>query len=145
MKRIPIAAFIVIAVWLALSACASQALVISDSMQPEDYFQLAQERAEKKDYAAAIAYYYKCKEKFPDNLEKNTWASYEIAFLYHKMRDDAKALVLLDELLSLYKQDKSRVLPQAPKLLAEQVRENIINKGKNDLHTEPAKAVPPAQ
>ncbi len=134
----------VIAFWLALSACASQELVISDSMQPEDYFQLAQDRAEKKDYATAIAYYYKCKEKFPDNLEKNTWASYEIAFLYHKMRDDAKALVLLDELLSLYQQDKSRVLPQAPKLLAEQVRENIINKGKNDLHTEPAKAVPPA-
>ena len=135
MRRIVLLA-IAATLFAGVVSCASQEPVISDTMTPEDYFQLAQERVEKKDYAAAIAYYYQCKEKFPDNLEKNTWASYEIAFLYHKMNDDAKALVLLDELLSLYTQDKEQVLPKAPKLLAERVKANILNKGKNDQHTE---------
>jgi outer membrane protein assembly factor BamD (BamD/ComL family) len=134
MKQISIIA-VVAAVCLASFTCAGQAPVFDDTMTAQDYFQRAQDRADAGDYANAIAYYYKFKEKFPDNLEKNTWASYEIAFLHHKMGEDAKALVLLDELLSLYTQDKGQVLPKAPKLLAEEVKEKIINKGKNDYHT----------
>src|SRR4030042_2067217 len=104
---------VIAAVWLTSSSCASEPPVFTDSMKPEDYFQRAQERAEKRDYSNAITYYYKCKEKFPDNLEKNIWASYEIAFLYHKMRDDAKAIELLDGVIALYSQDRGSVLPKA--------------------------------
>jgi tetratricopeptide (TPR) repeat protein len=105
-------------------------------MKPEDYFQRAQEYAERGDYTTALSLYYKLKETFPDNLEKNTWASYEIAFINHKMGDDAKALKLLDELLALYTQDKSGLLPKAPKALAQKVRDNIINKDKPNLTTQ---------
>jgi outer membrane protein assembly factor BamD (BamD/ComL family) len=116
-------------------SCQSEPPVFDEAMEPADYFQRAQERVEVKDYATAITYYYKCKEKFPDDLDKNTWASYEIAFLYHKMENDEKALVLLDELLALYQQDKDGVLPPAPKILAEKVKDNIINKGQYDNKT----------
>ncbi|HEQ71242.1 MAG TPA: hypothetical protein ENN69_02035 [Spirochaetia bacterium] len=101
-------------------------------MTPEDYLQMAQERADRGEYQIAIDVYYKMKETFPNNLEKNIWASYEIAFLYHKMGNDAKSLELLDELLTLYSQDQRNVLPKAPKILAEQVKSNIENKGQYD-------------
>jgi tetratricopeptide (TPR) repeat protein len=120
---------------MAWVACQSPAPVFDDKMKPEDYFQRAQERAEKGDYEGALAYFFKCKEVFPDNLEKNTWASYEIAFLYHRMGNDEKALKLIDELLSLYAQDKSKVLPKAPFSLAQKVRDNIVNQGQYDNKT----------
>lgn len=109
-------------------SCPSAEPVYSENMLPEDYFQLAQDRAERGDYKTAIAIYYKMKETFPANLEKNIWASYEIAFLYHKLGDDSTCLKLLDELLILYAQDTNKHLPTAPKKLAEILRDNIINK-----------------
>jgi len=115
---------------LSTIACQSAAPVFDSKMRPEDYFQRAQEKADFGDYAGALAYYRKFKEVFPNNLEKNVWASYEIAFLYHKMGDDKKALELFDELIALYTQDKSGVLPKAPKILAEKVKDNILNKDK---------------
>lgn len=111
-------------------SCQSQEPVYTADMKPEDYFQQAQDRADRGEYQTAIAIYYKMKETFPDNLEKNTWATYEIAFLYHKMGNDAKALEMLDELLALYTQDQRGVLPASPKKLAEMVRDNIVNKDK---------------
>lgn len=111
-------------------SCQSGEPVYSSDMLPEDYFQKAQDRAEAGDYQTAVKIYYKMKETFPDNLEKNTWATYEIAFLQHKMGDDVKALQMIDELLSLYSQDKKNILPQGPKKLAEMVKDNIVNKEK---------------
>ncbi|MBN2351676.1 MAG: hypothetical protein JXD23_03830 [Spirochaetales bacterium] len=129
MKRLMCVLFAVTMI-LSTAACQSGAPVYDAKMRPEDYFQRAQERADLGDYDNALAYYFKFKEVFPDNLEKNIWASYEIAFLYHKKGDDKKALQLIDELLSLYTQDKSGVLPKAPKELAEKVKDNILNKDK---------------
>jgi tetratricopeptide (TPR) repeat protein len=125
---------------LSASACQSATPVFDSKMKPEDYFQRAQERADQNDYTNALAYYYKFKEVFPNNLEKNIWASYEIAFVYHKMGEDAKSLQLLNELLALYAQDKNGVLPKAPKSLAEKVKDNIVNKSQYDDKT----AKPPA-
>jgi outer membrane protein assembly factor BamD (BamD/ComL family) len=139
MKRCVIFSLFV-ALILSTSACQSAPPTFDANMKPEDYFQRAQERSEQGDYANAVAYYYKFKEVYPNNLEKNIWASYEIAFLYHKMGDDAKALKGLDELLTLYSQDKSGVLPKAPKTLAEKVKDNIVNKDKYYNQT----AKPPA-
>ena len=117
---------------VALLSCASSPPTYTADMTPEDYLQMAQERADRGEYQIAIDVYYKMKETFPNNLEKNIWASYEIAFLYHKMGNDAKSLELLDELLTLYSQDQRNVLPKAPKILAEQVKSNIENKGQYD-------------
>ncbi len=132
--------FVAIMLILSTSACQSAQPVFDAKMRPEDYFQRAQERTDQGDYNNALAYYYKFKEVFPNNLEKNIWASYEIAFIYHKMGENEKALKLIDELLALYTQDKTGVLPKAPKALAEKVKDNIINKDKYSNQT----AKPPA-
>jgi outer membrane protein assembly factor BamD (BamD/ComL family) len=139
MKRLATVLVLIVCL-LSSSACQSTTPVFDSKMKPEDYFQRAQERADQSDYANALAYYYKFKEVFPNNLEKNIWASYEIAFVYHKMGNDAKSLQLVNELLALYEQDKNGVLPKAPKSLAEKVKDNIINKSQYDVKT----AKPPA-
>ncbi|MBN1523460.1 MAG: hypothetical protein JW904_03150 [Spirochaetales bacterium] len=109
-------------------SCASEEPVITDDMIEEDYFQRAQEASDHENYKLALKYYYQFKERYPDNLEKNTWASYEIAFLYHKTGDDAKSIELLNELLALFAQDKTGVLPKAVKVLAETVKQKIQEK-----------------
>lgn len=127
-KKLVLLLFLIALAITAICSCPSAEPVYSENMLPEDYFQLAQDRAERGDYKTAIAIYYKMKETFPDNLEKNIWASYEIAFLYHKLGDDPTCLRLLDELLTLYAQDTNKLLPTAPKKLAEILRDNIVNK-----------------
>jgi outer membrane protein assembly factor BamD (BamD/ComL family) len=116
----------VVCVILALSAvgCASTPVPsdISD-LTPAEIFQKAQDASDKSDYAAALQFYKLFQEKFPGDVEHQVWASYEIAFLYHKMGDDKTALVILDELLARYA--KGEKLPEAPRILAEKVKERI--------------------
>jgi len=114
-------------------------MAITSDMSPEDYFQKAQDASDRGNFPLALKYYYKFKETFPNNLEKNVWASYEIAFLQHKMGNDEKALELFDEIISLYTQDKSSVLPKAVLTLAESVKKKILDSQKKP---EPAPAEP---
>jgi len=107
-------------------SCASQEPVFTEGMTPEDYFQRAQDAADKGHYELALKYYFKFKETYPDNLEKNVWASYEIAFIHHKMGNDAKSLELLDEVIALYSQDRASVLPKTVKVLADTVKQKIL-------------------
>ena len=54
-------------------------------------------------------------------------ASYEIAFLHHKMEDDDTALELFDELIERYRSRAEGVeYPSAPLVLAEKVKANIL-------------------
>ena len=46
-----------------------------------------------------------------------TWASYEIAFLYHKMGKNELSLSLINDLLAQYDNER-RQLPPAPRVLA---------------------------
>jgi len=60
----------------------------------------------------------------PDDRERGAWASYEIAFLYFKEKDGAKALALVEELLAEYAADPGD-LPPAPRILAEKLKARI--------------------
>jgi tetratricopeptide (TPR) repeat protein len=122
--------FLTAATALVIVSCASQEAVFTPGMTPEDFFQRAQDASDRGNFPLALKYYYKFKETFPDNLEKNVWASYEIAFLQHKMGNDATALQLLDEVIALYSQDRGSVLPKAVKALAENVKQRILNSQK---------------
>jgi len=113
-------------------------MVITGDMSPEDYFQKAQDASDRGNFPLALKYYYKFKETFPDNLEKNVWASYEIAFLQHKMGNDEKAIGLFDEIIALYTQDKASVLPKAVLTLAESVRKKILDSQKKPAAATPA-------
>lgn len=94
--------------------------------------QRAQNAMEVKNFELALNYYNIVKEKYPDDMEKFVWASYKIAFIYHKMKDDEKALILFNELLELYETDIDNSYPQNPKILALNVMSNIEQAGAGD-------------
>ncbi len=96
----------------------------TEGLSAAEIFQRAQDAAEKGDSLAAIRYYEAFKERRPDDRERVAWASYEIAFLYHKMKKDDTSLVLLDELLAQYAKEGD-ALPAAPRILAQNLKARI--------------------
>ena len=122
--RYPLAWF---AAAILLAGCASQPLVIPENLTAGEIFQHAQDAVEKGNYDLGISYYSLFKEKHPEDSQRGAWASYEIAFLYHKMGKDEKALSLIEELLSLYSADKG-ALPAAPRILAVKLKTRLSEK-----------------
>jgi outer membrane protein assembly factor BamD (BamD/ComL family) len=108
-----------------LSGCASSAKPApTDDMTPAEFFQWAQDAAEKGDYTLALRYYEQFQLKYPDDSSHQAWAAYEIAVLYHKMGNNTKAIDLLDQLLDRYA--KGEALPDAPLILAEKVKTRLV-------------------
>ena len=52
------------------------------------------------------------------------WASYEIAFLYHKMGKNDKASTLINDLLAQYS-NQGDTVPAAPLLLSQKLKERL--------------------
>ena len=123
---------------VALASCASQAPVIPDGLTAAEIFQRAQDAAGKGEYTLAISYYSLVPKNFPDDKEHGAWASYEIAFLYHKMGKNDTALTLLQQLLDQYG-SAGDTLPAAPKILAQDLKARLEPQG-----AAPAKAPAPA-
>jgi outer membrane protein assembly factor BamD (BamD/ComL family) len=107
----------------ALASCAGAPQTVSADLGPAEYFQRAQDAAESGNFAVALRYYQSFQAKYPEDAEHGAWASYEIAFLYHKMGDDKKCITLLDELLARYA--KGEQLPDAPRILALKVKARL--------------------
>ena len=112
---------------LLVASCRSAPPVTMEGLSAAEIFQRAQDAAEKGDSLAAIRYYEAFKEKRPDDRERVAWASYEIAFLYHKMKKDDTSLLLLDELLAQYAKEGD-ALPAAPRILAEKLKTRLQSK-----------------
>jgi tetratricopeptide (TPR) repeat protein len=130
---------------VALVACATQAAAIPEGLTAGEIFQRAQDAAESGAYPVAIQYYTLFQQKYPEDWEHGVWASYEIAFLYHKTGKDAEALKLLDDLLAMYakegaiasqgdagapqgaadQQPVRAALPPAPRILAEKLKSRL--------------------
>ena len=64
-------------------------------------------------------------ERYPDELERNIWAEYEIAFTYYKMGNLEKAGELFAQLIARYDEENSENYPPGPRSLAEKVLEKI--------------------
>jgi hypothetical protein len=123
---------------VALAACATQATTIPEGLTAGEIFQRAQDAAESGAYPVAIQYYTLFQQKYPEDREHGVWASYEIAFLYHKTGKDAEALKLLDDLLAMYAKESAiapqgaadqqpvrAALPPAPRILAEKLKSRL--------------------
>ncbi len=110
-----------LAATLLVSACRSPPPPSMEGLSAAEIFQRAQDAAEKGNSEQAIRYYEAFRELRPDDRERGAWASYEIAFLYHKMKKDDLALQLVDRLLAQYAADGSD-LPPGPRILARSSR-----------------------
>jgi hypothetical protein len=88
--------------------------------------QAAQSAADKGSYQLAIEYYKAVRDRFPEEIQRGLWASYEIAFLTHKTGKNEEAILLFDELIQSYVDRNDAKLPQGPLILAKKVRANLI-------------------
>jgi outer membrane protein assembly factor BamD (BamD/ComL family) len=109
---------------LLLWACATKPPVIPDNLSVNEIFQRAQDAEDKNDYSLAITYYSLTSKSYPDDTSHIVWASYEIAFLYHKMGKNDTALTLINNLLDRYAKEAD-TLPPAPRVLAEKLKTRL--------------------
>ena len=107
------------------ASCSSTTKTIDEGLSPPEFFQRAQEASDEGKNSLALQYYQTFQRVYPDEFERNLWASYEIAFLYYKMGQNEKALELFDELIAQYEAEESDTFPQGPKILAEKVKARI--------------------
>lgn len=95
---------------------------IEKDLTPAELFQLAQEEViERNNYKAAMVYYQTFLQRYPDDIQGQVIAEYEIAFLYHKMGEDETAIRLFEALLEKYEGPNADVLPQWPEVLSRKV------------------------
>jgi tetratricopeptide (TPR) repeat protein len=107
--------------------CSSVPDEIEEGLTPMEYFQRAQEASDAGRYALSMAYYEKFQEQYPQERDRNVWAEYEIALLYHKMGKNQIALERFDALLARYESGEPD-LPEGPRILAEKVKARIEEK-----------------
>ena len=87
--------------------CQSHTSAIEKNLSPAEYFQLARDATVEGNYRLALAYYESFIDQYNSNNHQNEihrllWADYEIAFLYHKMDNDKKAIDLLNKLIFVF-------------------------------------------
>lgn len=102
----------------------------SEQLTAPEYFQAARDSISQRNFQAAMDYYRTYLERFPatahpDELERNLWAEYEIAFMHHKLDDDQTAVELLRLLVAKYDGEGGEDLPPAPGRLARRVIEEL--------------------
>jgi tetratricopeptide (TPR) repeat protein len=108
----------------ALMVCSSVPEDIEEDLTPMEYFQRAQEASDAGRYALSMAYYEKFQEIYPEERDRNVWAEYEIAMLYHKMGKNKIALERFEALLERYESGEPD-LPEGPMILAEKVKARV--------------------
>ena len=116
--------FAAAAVLLVLASCATQKPAIPENLSAEEMFQRAQDAVDRGNYPLGMSYYSLVQEKYPDDKAHGIWASYEIAFLYHKMGKNEKALSLIDQVLDQYGKEGD-ALPPAPQVLAQKLKSRL--------------------
>ena len=107
-----------------LLVCSSVPDEIEEGLTPMEYFQRAQEASDGGRYALSMAYYEKFQEQYPEERDRNVWAEYEIALLYHKMDKNRIALERFEALLKRYESGEPD-LPEGPRILAEKVKARV--------------------
>ena len=117
---------------LAAAGCRATVDPMTLDLTPDQYFQRAIEASDKDNYRVAMTYYEAFQAKFPGDVERGVWASYEVAVLHHKLGNDDKALEALDKLLARYATPAAGAppLPSGPRVLAEKVKANILKSRK---------------
>ena len=117
------------------AGCRSTADPFELDLTRREYFQKAIEASDTNNYGLALQYYQAFQKKFPDDFSGNLWASYEVAFSYHKMGKDKQAAELFHALLERYEQlaegenANERDIPLGPRILAEKVLDRIAPEG----------------
>ena len=122
--KVLVAAAALAALSVLLSSCASGPVQIPEGLSVAELFQRAQDAGDSGNYPLAIRYYDLVAQNYPADLMHVTWASYEVAFLYHKMGKDKEALSRFNALLDQYAAQGDK-LPPAPRVLAAKIKARL--------------------
>jgi outer membrane protein assembly factor BamD (BamD/ComL family) len=110
--------------FLFVSSCASGPAQIPPGLSAVEIFQRAQDASDGMNYPLALEYYSVIGVDYPADAPHVTWASYEIAFLYHKMGKNQLALDKVNALLDQYTKGGDQ-LPPAPRVLAVKLKARL--------------------
>ena len=123
-RRLACLAGAALAVLLLAVSCASGPAQIPPGLSAVEIFQRAQDASDGMNYSLAIEYYSLISADYPTDTPHVTWASYEIAFLYHKMGKNQLALDRINALLDQYAKEGDQ-LPPAPRVLASKLKARL--------------------
>ncbi|MDX9784579.1 MAG: hypothetical protein RBT72_07500 [Spirochaetia bacterium] len=112
---------VLIALVLALGSCATKLEPVPENASSAEIIQRAQERSDIYDWRGAQYYYRTLQERFPDDLNLQATAMYELAFIEYKQGHDEAARAGFEQVLALYKSPQGASLPQTWKILTEKV------------------------
>ncbi len=119
----------VLIVLFLLASCGSRLNVKPDAelkgFSSQKLLELAAGEYVNYQYDAAVYYYKKLIELFPNDVENKTWANYEIGFIYFKKNQYVKAQTYFDEVLS---QDSTMLV--GAQVLASKMKAVILQKQK---------------
>ena len=121
MKMKTIIAAAVMLTLFTIGGCKTVPESIDEDLTPIEYFQLGQEASDKSNYEAALLYYKTFIERFPDDSQRIVEAEFEIAFIYHKLEDEATAREMYQAILDKYSQPGAELLPAWPRVLSEKL------------------------
>jgi len=135
-----------VVILLAMAACKSAPPVIPEDLSPPEYFQRAQEEADKYEWDNALVYYRTFLERYPDDFVNGLFARYEVAFVLYKKQEYQESKKLFQELLDSYKKIPNPLsVPQWPKVLSEKLVQKIDQKLEALLPTKNEPKIPEQQ
>ncbi len=99
---------------------------IPDTLTPMEYFQRAQDAvASRNDYDTALVYYTTFKERFPQDLQGNVEADYEIGFIHYKQGEYQVAKEILSNVVARYETEEAAKLKEWPLILSRKILTKI--------------------
>ncbi len=99
---------------------------IPDTLTPMEYFQKAQDAvASRNDYDTALVYYNTFKERFPQDLQGNVEADYEIGFIHYKLGEYQQAKDILKSVVARYETEEAAKLKDWPLILSRKILARI--------------------
>lgn len=125
MNKLRVTVFLITLLLLVMN-CASGPVVVEDGLTQEQIFQKAQEAKDNRDNPRALKYYETLIERYPGDIENQTVAEYEIAFIYWQTGEYEKATEFFNSILAKYEENPGLVA--WPKILAEQMLQKIEEK-----------------
>ncbi len=108
-----------------LFGCRTVPTDIPTDLSPQELFQLAQEQADRGNYAAAEVYYQTVLDRFPNDPQQIGSARYNVGLMQYRDGRLEAAEATLEELLQIYGADEIPGLPAWPEVLAQIILEEI--------------------
>jgi len=123
---------------LLLAGCQTVPKEAPPGMTQAEFFQKAQEAADKNEWSTSLFFYRTFEKRFPNDKANIAASDYEIAFIYYKLQDYKVAKTGFERLLAKYSGPDASALPAWPQVLAQEILKEVDVHLGIDPKTDPA-------